>query len=56
VTGDLEAPAIMMEEGAQLNGMVRMGSAAKAKTPSTASKSSDTGSENATGTGDGASA
>ncbi len=29
VNGNLEAPAIMMEEGAQLNGNVRMGSAAK---------------------------
>jgi len=30
VNGNLEAPAIMMEEGAQLNGSVRMGPVAKA--------------------------
>lgn len=56
VTGDLDAPAIMMEEGAQLNGMVRMGAAAKAKTPSAAPKSSDTGAEKPSGGSDGASA
>ncbi|HPG25895.1 MAG: polymer-forming cytoskeletal protein [Spirochaetaceae bacterium] len=30
VTGDLQAPKIVMEEGAQLNGTVRMGGSAKA--------------------------
>jgi cytoskeletal protein CcmA (bactofilin family) len=35
VNGNLDAPAIMMEEGAQLNGMVRMGGASKAKSKPT---------------------
>jgi cytoskeletal protein CcmA (bactofilin family) len=35
VNGNLDAPAISMEEGAQLNGSVRMGGAASAKSHST---------------------
>ena len=35
VNGNLDAPAISMEEGAQLNGSVRMGGAAVAKSHST---------------------
>ena len=35
VEGNLEAPAISMEEGAQSNGSVRMGNASSAKAPST---------------------
>ena len=35
VNGNLEAPAIMMEEGAQLNGNVRMGAPAKTASDST---------------------
>jgi cytoskeletal protein CcmA (bactofilin family) len=35
VHGNLDAPAISMEEGAQLNGSVRMGGAAGAKSHST---------------------
>jgi len=42
VNGNLDAPAIMMEEGSQLNGMVRMGSAStKAKSPSAPGASSE---------------
>lgn len=36
VHGNLDSPAISMEEGAQLNGSVRMGGAAGAKSPSSA--------------------
>lgn len=42
VNGDLIAPTIVMEEGAQLNGAVRMGRAAAKANPAQASGSADT--------------
>jgi cytoskeletal protein CcmA (bactofilin family) len=41
VNGNLDAPAISMEEGAQLNGSVRMGGAAGAKSHSTLKTASE---------------
>ena len=56
VNGDLDSPMIVMEEGAQLNGCVRMGKAAgeavkptapaNAKTETGSDSSSDSGSSN----------
>ena len=44
VNGDLESPAIMMEEGAQLNGSVKMGRGASSSGNALKSSSSDSGS------------
>ena len=60
VNGNLDAPAIMMEEGAQLNGMVRMGgaSSAGAKTtpkPTLDSSSDKTSADSNSGSGKGSS-
>ena len=45
VNGNLEAPAIMMEEGAQLNGNVKMGRAAKGAGDSSNKSSPNAGSQ-----------
>ena len=45
VNGNLDAPAIMMEEGAQLNGNVRMGGASSAASQSTIKAVPDAASE-----------
>ncbi len=57
VNGNLDAPAIMMEEGAQLNGMVRMGGASsKAKTkPAPEASSQKPAGDSSTDTGKGSS-
>jgi cytoskeletal protein CcmA (bactofilin family) len=48
VTGNLEAPAILMEEGAQLNGSVRMG-AVKAPTASKGAATASTATSQSSG-------
>jgi len=51
VNGDLESPAIMMEEGAQLNGSVKMGRGASSSGNATKSSSSNSGSRPASAAG-----
>lgn len=54
VNGNLEAPAIIMEEGAQLNGNVRMGAAAKGAGGSTSKPNPNAGSGEQQSGGNGA--
>jgi len=51
VNGNLEAPAIMMEEGAQLNGNVKMGRAAKGAGDSSNKSNPNAGSQQQSGGG-----
>jgi len=53
VNGNLEAPAIMMEEGAQLNGNVRMGRAAKSAGEAAQKANSNSGGQPQTAAGGG---